>query len=245
VTRPRLLDLFSKQGGAAAGYHRAGFDVTGVDIEPQPRYPYDFHQGDALTYLRDHGREFDAIHASPPCQDHSLSANIRSREMHGTGWLLDATLTAVRGLGVPFVVENVDRAVMGDALTLCGTSFGLGLHRHRRFVTSWFCLAPPCDPSRVRYRGRAAEVFGHHGNTDRIRAEWGVPWMTQDGIAQCIPPAFTEWLGPQILDPAPTSTATPPHAAPAGTQPPPSTSTTGAAATAATPPTAPTSPPDW
>jgi DNA (cytosine-5)-methyltransferase 1 len=200
VTRPRLLDLFCCEGGAAAGYHRAGFDVTGVDIEPQPRYPYDFHQGDALTYLRDHGREFDAIHASPPCQDHSLSANIRSREMHGTGWLLDATLTAVRGLGVPFVVENVDRAVMGDALTLCGTSFGLGLHRHRRFVTSWFCLAPPCDPSRVRYRGRAAEVFGHHGNTDRIRAEWGVPWMTQDGIAQCIPPAFTEWLGAQLLD---------------------------------------------
>jgi DNA (cytosine-5)-methyltransferase 1 len=198
--KPQLLDLFCCEGGAGMGYHRAGFDVVGVDIDPQPRYPFEFVQADALEYLSAHGHEFDAVHASPPCQDHSVSAHAHGGPSHGTGWLLEATIDALESLGLPFIVENVEGAVMRDALTLCGTSFGLGLHRHRRFVTSWFCLAPPCDPSGVRYRGRAAEVFGHHGNTERVRREWGVPWMSQYGIAQSIPPAFTEYLGAQLLD---------------------------------------------
>lgn len=88
---------------------------------------------------------------------------------------------------------------MGAAVTLCGTTFGLGLHRHRRFETSFETFSPGCNPSAVRYRGRAAEIFGHHGNTDRIREEWGVPWMNQYGTAQCIPPAFTQYLGEQLL----------------------------------------------
>lgn len=194
--KPRLLDLFCCEGGAGKGYTDAGFEVVGVDIEDQPRYPFEFVQADAASFPLD---GFDALHASPPCQDHSASRHTWGRE-HGTGWLLAHTMERFRASGLPWVVENVDGAVMSAAGTLCGTSFGLGLHRHRRFETSFEWMAPPCDPSRVRYRGRAAEVFGHHGNTDRVRGEWGVPWMSQYGIAQSIPPAFAQFMGEHLLD---------------------------------------------
>lgn len=199
MSRPLLLDLYSCAGGAAKGYHDAGFDVVGIDIDDQPHYPYTFHRADALEFFRDNWRQFDAVHASPPCQGHSTARHAWGREYETTE-LLDLTLVAVRESGLPYIVENVGGASMPSAGTLCGTSFGLGLHRHRRFETSFAWLAPPCDPSRVRYRGRAAEVFGHHGNTDRVRREWGVPWMTQYEIAQSIPPAFTEHLGAYLLD---------------------------------------------
>lgn len=198
--KPRLLDLFCCEGGAGQGYALAGFEVVGVDIEPQPRYPFEFHQADANDYPLD---GFDAVHASPPCQDHSASASLH--DGHGTGWMLDHTIGRVKAAGLPYVVENVGRAVMPSALTLCGTVFGLGLHRHRRFETSFAALSPGCDPSRVRYRGREADVFGHHRNTERVRKEWGVPWMTRDGISQSIPPAFTRYLGEQLMEQVTTS----------------------------------------
>lgn len=198
MSGPRLLDLFCCQGGAAAGYAHAGFDVVGVDIEPQPRYPFEFHRGDALEFLSAHHGEFDAFHASPPCQDHSVSRHSAGRD-HGTGWLLAATIEAFTALGKPWVVENVGGARMRAAVTLCGSVFGLGLHRHRRFETSFEVLSPGCDPSRIRYRGREGEVFGNHGNSDRVREEWAVPWMSRDGISQCIPPVFTEYLGEPLM----------------------------------------------
>lgn len=195
--KPRLLDLFCCQGGAAAGYAAAGFEVVGVDIEPQPRYPFEFVQADATTFPLD---GFDALHASPPCQEHSSSHAIWGYREHGTEWMLHHTLDRFRASGLPYVVENVAGAVMPSALTLCGTTFGLGLHRHRRFETSFAALSPGCDPSQVRYRGRDADVFGHHSNADRIREEWGVPWMDRDGTSQSIPPAFTQWLGELLLN---------------------------------------------
>lgn len=107
---PRLLDLFCGAGGAGMGYHRAGFDVVGVDINPQPDYPFTFHQADALEFLAEHGHEYDAIHASPPCQDHST---LRSRTVdHGTAHLLADALDALDALGSPYVVENVMGAKM-------------------------------------------------------------------------------------------------------------------------------------
>lgn len=95
--RPRLLDLFCCQGGAARGYADAGFDVVGVDITPQPRYPFEFHQGDALEFLAEHGAEFDAVHASPPCHDHGSLKSLSG--LNGTGWLLAATRDALTELG--------------------------------------------------------------------------------------------------------------------------------------------------
>src|SRR6516225_5115116 len=121
-TRPRLLDLFCGAGGAAMGYHRAGFDVTGVDITDQPRYPFEFIQADAMTFALD---GFDAIHASPPCQDHSALSAAAGK--HGTGWMLPATLARLAQAGVPWIVENVAGAgdVMAGSVVLCGTEFGL------------------------------------------------------------------------------------------------------------------------
>lgn len=203
--RPRLLDLFCCQGGASAGYVAAGFDVVGVDLDPQPHYPYDFVQADALDYLAAHGSEFDAFHASPPCQDHSVSRSINGSD-HGTGWLLDATIDAFRQLGRPWAVENVGGADMPGAAVLCGASFGFRQCRHRKFLSSEFLMTPPCARSLIRHvPAREREIFGHHGNTERIRAEWSVPWMTRDGISQAIPPAFTEHVGEQLLAAVPAS----------------------------------------
>src|SRR5260221_481967 len=116
MTRPRLLDLFCGAGGAAMGYSRAGFDVTGVDIKPQPRYPFQFVQADAMSYPLD---GFDAIHASPPCQDHMRSPG-PAYESHGTGWMLPATRSRLMATGLPWIIENVPGASLRADLKLCG-----------------------------------------------------------------------------------------------------------------------------
>src|SRR5262245_2184895 len=126
----RLLDLFCGAGGAAMGYHRAGFDtIVGVDIKPQPRYPFTFVLGDALEYVKAHGHEYDAIHASPPCQDHVRSPGPAPK--HGTGWQLAATRDALLGT---WVIENVPGAPMRPDYKLCGCMFGLRRLKRER----WF-----------------------------------------------------------------------------------------------------------
>ena len=141
---PRLLDLFCGAGGAAMGYHRAGFEVVGVDINPQPHYPFEFHQADALTYPID---GFDAVHASPPCQAYSALRSLpwlRDRPVWDS---IPPTLERLAASGLPWALENVERAPV-DGITLCGTMFGLAwadgvpIYRHRRFACSWFMLAP-------------------------------------------------------------------------------------------------------
>jgi hypothetical protein len=130
--RVRLLDLFSGAGGAAVGYARAGFEVVGVDIEPQPNYPFEFHQADALEFCREHGHEFDAIHASPPCQ-----AYTPLRAVHGKDYpdMLAATREALEATGLPWVIENVPGAPINSGIFLCGTMFDLRVYRHRWFET--------------------------------------------------------------------------------------------------------------
>lgn len=206
MTRPRLLDLFCCEGGAAAGYTAAGFEVVGVDIDPQPRYPYEFHQGDAMTWPLD---GFDAVHASPPCQDHSSTKSFAGPR-HGTGWMLDATIERLAASGLPWIVENVEAADMPGALTLCGTEFGLGaegrvLRRHRKFVSSVFLMgAGGCHCS-----GRAiGGVYGHGPHrgargygyaADAAREAMRMPWASRDGVTQAIPPAYTQFLGEQLM----------------------------------------------
>lgn len=207
TAKPRLLDLFCCQGGAGMGYHRAGFDVTGVDIDPQPRYPFAFVQADALAYLAEHGDEFDAIHASPPCQDHSTLSSLSGA--HGTGWLLAATREALEGAGVPWVIENVPGAPMRADFKLCGCTFGLpGLRRERWFETSWqgFALRPPCVhlDATVTVTGHAGgsstrDGKAGYGSTSDWRRAMGIDWMTGAGLAQAIPPAYTEFIGRQLL----------------------------------------------
>jgi DNA (cytosine-5)-methyltransferase 1 len=213
MTRPRLLDLFCGGGGAAMGYHRAGFDVVGVDIVDQPRYPFEFHQADAMTYPLEC---FDAIHASPPCQDHS-SLKVK-HDGHDNGWMLAAMIDRLRAVTVPWVVENV----VGPTVTmdgwwfkLCGSSFGLDVRRHRRFGSNRLMLAPPCAHRwqtprfrslDLRRAGKLASVVGVHGHINYAgeaelrNAAMGIDWMTQPELAQAIPPAYTEWIGARLLE---------------------------------------------
>jgi DNA (cytosine-5)-methyltransferase 1 len=212
--RPRLLDLFAGEGGSAHGYAQAGFDVVGVDIEPQPRYPFEFHQGDASTWPLD---GFDAVHASPPCHDHSVLAG-RTGLDHGTAWLLPHSIARLRESGLPYVVENVAgpaaRRHMDGALTLCGSMFGLGavdggiyriLRRHRLFVTSFPALAPPdqCSGRPVGGvygdGGAGQQTRGYRFHRPQAVEAMGIDWMTGDGRSQAIPPAFTRFLGEQLI----------------------------------------------
>lgn len=214
---PLALDLFCCQGGAAEGYARAGFDVTGVDIAPQPRYPYRFILGDAASFPLD-GYHFR--HASPPCEDHSVTMGFGMAD-RGTGWLLQHTIDRFRATTEPWVIENVDsaatRALMPGALMLCGSMFGLGAHdsrgqyrvlrRHRLFLSNVPLTAPrPCTCAGQPVGG----VYGHGEqgvNGGRgygfaaaaARHAMGMPWASRDGTAEAIPPAYTRHIGEQML----------------------------------------------
>lgn len=215
MTRPRLLDLYSGAGGCAVGYHRAGFDVTGVDVAPQKNYPFAFHQADALAYLAAHGHEYDAIHASPPCQAYSTSTSRNRRaEYRAHADLLAPTRQALQAVGRPYVIENVPGSPIHGVIMLCGSSFGLDVRRHRWFESSVMIFGLPCDHrlQTPRFRsldshraGVLASVVGVHGHLNypgefalRCKA-MGVDWMTNQELSQAIPPAYTEFIGGQLL----------------------------------------------
>lgn len=236
----RLLDLFSGQGGACAGYQAAGFHVTGVDVADHgKRYPGEFVQADALEYLAAHSTEFDAIHASPPCQSYSIATagNPAAREKYDR--MIPQVRELCRQAGVPYVIENVElaRSEMIDPLLLCGRMFGLvaddadgvklHLERHRLFESNFELTAPEHPP----HVGLVAGVYGgsrkakrEDGETlaqvaprDRHEAKHvrkggyvprsklvqqrllGIDWMTIRGMQESIPPAYTEFIGRQLL----------------------------------------------
>jgi DNA (cytosine-5)-methyltransferase 1 len=209
VTRPRLLDLFCGAGGAAVGYHRAGFDVVGVDIRPQPHYPFEFIQADAIEFMADYLMhdvtrpiDFDAIHASPPCQAYSITRNLPwvDRSKHWDS--IPPTLAALARARVPWVMENVEGAPV-DGIMLCGQMFGLRLpdgrpvYRHRLFRTPFFTLAP-AHPKHFETIQSGHQTRGRiRASADRMAID--VPWMTGDEARQAIPPAYTEWIGAQLL----------------------------------------------
>lgn len=145
----KLLDLYCGAGGAATGYHRAGFDIVGVDHKPQKRYPFEFHQADALEFLAEHGSEFDLIHASPPCQRFSTATPMSHRKKHLD--LITPTRAALLKIGKPYIIENVTgaRHMLHNSIMLCGSMFGLRIRRHRYFeiVPEILALTPPCNHS--------------------------------------------------------------------------------------------------
>jgi DNA (cytosine-5)-methyltransferase 1 len=218
--RPRLLDLYSCAGGAAVGYARAGFDVVGVDIRRHRNYPYEHHVSDALEYLRDHGREFDAIHASPPCQKFTKAGAV-ARRAHLD--LLTPTRAALEDLGLPFIIENVPGAPMASYVTLCGSEFGLRatdldgtvlqLRRHRQFESNVFlmgaggCRHDPRLPTASVYgNGTAwkaapeARRGGYVPHKSVCAQLLGIDHrMTKRELSESIPPAYTEFLGRQLL----------------------------------------------
>ena len=216
--KPRLLDLFCGAGGAAMGYHRAGFEVVGVDIKVQPRYPFEFHRGDALEFVREHGNEFDAIHASPPCQAYSALAAMERRGGKKYPDLVAATRERIWASGKIYVIENVVGAPLLSPVMLCGEMFGLRVVRHRLFETDVFLMVPPHprhhpdgtrsgnkgDGRKIdrRYTGYYVGVYGGgggRGNLPEWRAAMGIDWMTPEELCQAIPPAYTEYIGEQLM----------------------------------------------
>lgn len=200
---PRILDLFCGAGGCGMGYHRAGFDVVGVDIEPQPNYPFQFHLGDALEFVKAHGHEFDAIHASPPCQAYSETQKLQGND-HPE--LIEPTREALQALGLPWVIENVPGSPLINPVELCGGMFGLRTYRHRLFETSFPVTAPnhPAHKARQTKMGRKPKdgefihVVGNFSGVKYAREAMGIDWMNRDEMAQAIPPAYTTFIGWQL-----------------------------------------------
>lgn len=204
--KKRLLDLFCGAGGAAMGYALAGFDVTGVDIAPQPRYPFAFHQADALDFAWLHGHKFDAIHASPPCQGYSACRFLPQNAGNEYALLIDATRRMLRSLHVPYVIENVAGAPLQMPVVLEGRMFGLRVLRKRLFECSFFLLAPPVPhrPKRKlvadisefeRGQYEFVSVYGQRFAVQVGRDAMQIPWMTRSELAQAIPPAYTQFIG--------------------------------------------------
>jgi len=197
MTKPVLLDLFCGAGGCAVGYARAGFDVIGVDIMAQPRYPYSFVQADALTFPLD---GFDVIHASPPCQLYSVTSSIWHRDYPD---LLPLVRSRLWESGKPFVIENVVGAPLPGAILLCGTMFGLDVLRHRLFESNVLLFAPgACQHRGTVKEGQYVSVFGKGGcgyTKERGSRAMGIEWMTVRELSQAIPPVYTEWVGRQVV----------------------------------------------
>lgn len=214
MSKLRLLDLFCGAGGCSMGYHRAGFEVVGVDINPQPHYPFEFHQADALTYPLD---GFNVIHASPPCQRYARIGCVHGVRCNHPD-LIEPIKNRLIECGAPWVIENVPDSYLQDSFVLCGSMFGLGsvgemdgiyrqLRRHRLFQSNIMMLAPECrhkgEPIGVYGRGgpqRAERNRGYMGGRrERIEA-MGIDWMNTAELSNAIPPAYTEFIGHQLMD---------------------------------------------
>ena len=215
MNKPILLDLFCGQGGASKGYEDAGFHVVGVDMTNQPRYPYEFMQGDAhevlnsllsdgyiitrqhRTYRLEH---FDAIHASPPCQAYTIARHLNGNDHPD---LVDPVRELLEQTGLPYVIENVPGAPLIDPVTLCGHSFGLETYRHREFETNWPAPVPvhfdhtvkTTKMGRPPVDGEYMHIVGHFSGVERAREIMEIPWATQDGLREAIPPKYTEFIG--------------------------------------------------
>jgi DNA (cytosine-5)-methyltransferase 1 len=223
VNRPGILDLFCGGGGAAKGYYDAGFDVTGVDIKPQPRYPYPFLQMDALEYLEfPLWSGFAAIHVSPPCQRYSraMACNPGSAEKYPD--LIGPVRNLCQLTGLPFVIENVPGSPLVDPVTLCGSHFGLtaewpsngriaGLQRHRGFEAHGFVIP---DPGPHDHSLPPLSIVGSGGGrpNPRQRANFPGPgfnatakklmeidWMNRTELSGAIPPAYTKYVGTYLM----------------------------------------------
>lgn len=217
---PRLLDLFCGAGGASVGYHHAGFEVVGVDINNQRDYPFEFYQADAMTFPLD---GFDFVHASPPCQTYSITKHTHDKKHPD---LLEPTRKRLQESGLPYIIENVIGADMPGSIVLCGASFALTatdtdgtklvLKRHRQFESNMPMMGLECACAVYKRRGyKVGGVYGG-GSTNRLYSEniglsgytpgkkireklMGIDWMTIVSLNQSVPPVYTEFIGIQLI----------------------------------------------
>lgn len=213
--KPRLLDLFCCAGGAGFGYSMAGFEVVGVDLNDQPRYPFEFKRHDALDLDPGFVATFDAIHASPPCQSYSDLAK-RNGNAHEWPRLIEPVREMLTDSGLPYIIENVEGAPLRNPCILCGTMFpGLRVIRHRLFETNFPLLTPPhgkhpiChtfDKRKAQY-GKTDEMRdfvsvngGGNCSVAAARDAMGITWMTKNELNEAIPPAYTRFIGEQLIE---------------------------------------------
>ena len=207
----KLLDLYCKAGGASKGYQLAGFEVVGVDIKKQKRYPYEFIQADCLELMKDMDflRSFDVITASPPCQTHSITQHLRNAQGKSTDKidLIPQTREALVASGKPYVIENVPGAPLINPIQMCGSYFGLKVRRHRRFESNLPIVGSPCDH---KNQGKPVGVYGSMrdeipkgGHTaksiEEAREAMGIDWMIWGELVEAIPPIYTREIGMQLL----------------------------------------------
>jgi len=213
--KPRLLDLFCCAGGVAMGYSRAGFEVIGVDIDPQPNFPFEFIQADAMTLPTEFMQSFDAIHASPPCQSYSDLAK-RNGNAHEWPRLIEPVRAMLIKSGKPYVIENVEGAPLINPVVLCGTMFdGLRVLRHRLFESNFTITVPPhpkhpichtLDKRKAHY-GKTNEMVdfvsvngGGNCSVAAAKDAMGIDWMTKDEMNEAIPPVYMEFIGKQLIE---------------------------------------------
>lgn len=202
MSRPKALDLFCGAGGAAMGLKQAGYSVVGVDIKPQPRYPFIFIQGDALKFNLD---GFDLIWASPPCQHYTqmLNHGLTPRTKHPD--LIGQVRDRLDASGVPYVIENVAGAPLQNPVMLCGEMFQLRVTRHRFFE----CSFPVIVPEHPKHRGHGHRkqgdggyyyrVYGHETGKRSWGKAMGIDWMRSPELAQAIPPAYSQFIAYQAV----------------------------------------------
>jgi len=207
----KLLDLYCKAGGASKGYQLAGFEVVGVDIKKQKRYPYEFIQADCLELMKDMDflRSFDVITASPPCQTHSITQHLRNAQGKSTDKidLIPQTREALVASGKPYVIENVPGSPLINPIRMCGSSFGLKVRRHRLFESNIQLTSSICNH---KEQGKPVGIYGSMrdeipkgGHTaksiEQAREAMGIDWMIWGELVEAIPPVYTETIGKQIL----------------------------------------------
>lgn len=208
---PRILDVYCGAGGAGMGYYRAGWHVVGTDLHPQPNYPFEFHQADALEVLAYSGEwisQFQAAHTSPPCQAWSKMSNCRPGLSEKYPALIEPTreLLQKHWSDVPWVIENVEGAPLVEPIMLCGHMFGYELYRHRYFESN-VQLTAPMHPAHVKPASKAGHwkpgtimsVSGHVAPVKLAREVMDMDWTTRDELAEAIPPYYTEHIGRQLI----------------------------------------------
>lgn len=203
--------MYCGAGGSAAGYAKAGFDIIGVDKKLQKNYPYSFYHGDAIEYLKDNYMDFDAVHASPPCQLYSTTRSLNgglSEETDGDNEdLVDPTRDALLETKLPYVIENVEGAPLNHATILCGAMFGIRTYRHRLFETNFFLeqirhnvhRVPTARLGRMPKDGEFMTIVGNYAGADLAKSIMGIDWMTRKELAQAIPPVYTEYVGKTLI----------------------------------------------
>jgi DNA (cytosine-5)-methyltransferase 1 len=208
----KLLDLYCKAGGASKGYQLAGFEVVGVDIKKQKRYPFKFIQADCLELMKDMEflKSFDVIAASPPCQTHSITQHLRNAQGKSTDKidLIPQTREALIESGRPYVIENVPGSPLVNPIQMCGSSFGLKVRRHRLFESNLQLKGSVCNHKK---QGKPVGIYGsmrdeipNGGHTaksiEQAREAMGIDWMIWGELVEAIPPIYTKEIGTQILD---------------------------------------------